>query len=362
MKRKTTLQNSNNTTTAIPRAQVIKLGLDVHADSIVVVRIVDGQTPQPAQRFSPEKFLAWVQKQLALAEKVYACYEAGPMGYSLHRALTALDIVCYVVRPRDWDEYGARVKTDGRDAHELALCLDRYVSGNTKAFCLVRVPTPAEEQRRSRVRLRQALQNHKQRLAAQGRSYALYYGHRLSVSTWWKGQGWTQLEQSLPPHLLELLESLRALLLSTELELNGFTRQIEQSVDTPVPRGVGKLTAQILEREVADWSRFKNRRQVGSYTGLCPSEDSSGPRRFQGHVNKHGNRRIRPILIECAWRLLYFQPNYRLVRKWRLALCKTRNTGARRKQIIVALARQFAVDWWRIRTGRTTPEALGLAL
>jgi len=113
---------------------------------------------------------------------------------------------------------------------------------------------------------------------------------------------------------------------------------------------------------VADWSRFKNRRQVGSYTGLCPSEDSSGPRRFQGHVNKHGNRRIRPILIECAWRLLYFQPNYRLVRKWRLALCKTRSSGARRKQIIVALARQFAVDWWRIRTGRTTPEALGLAL
>ena len=71
---------------------------------------------------------------------------------------------------------------------------------------------------------------------------------------------------------------------------------------------------------------------------------------------------IRPILIECAWRLLYFQPNYRLVRKWRSALSKARNTGARRKQIIVALARQFAVDWWRIRTGRTTPEALGLAL
>jgi hypothetical protein len=69
MKYSKTLQNSNNTTAAIPRAQGIKLGLDVHADSIVVVRIVGGQTPQPAQRFSPEKFLVWLQKQLALAEK-----------------------------------------------------------------------------------------------------------------------------------------------------------------------------------------------------------------------------------------------------------------------------------------------------
>ena len=125
MKKTKTLQSSNHTT-AIPHAEVIKLGLDVHADSIVVVRIEDGQAPQPAQRLAPEKFLTWAQKQRALAGKVYACYEAGPLGYSLQRTLSASGIVCYVVRPRDWDEYGARVKTDGRDAHELALCLDRY--------------------------------------------------------------------------------------------------------------------------------------------------------------------------------------------------------------------------------------------
>lgn len=360
MKQTKTLQNSDTSNTATTRAQTIKLGLDVHADSIVVVRIIDGQTPQPAQRFKPDAFLDWVKKQIALAEKVYACYEAGPLGYSLQRTLTALGIVCYVVRPRDWDEYGARVKTDSRDAHALALCLDRYVSGNAKAFCVVRVPSPAEEQRRSRTRYRQALQNHKQRLAAQGRSYALYSGHRLTVSFWWKGSAWAEWEKNLPAHLVELLSSLRLLLQSTEKELNSLTREIEQKVEAPLPRGVGKLTAQVLEREVADWSRFKNRRQVASYTGLCPSEDSSGPRRFQGHVNKHGNRRLRPLLVECLWRLVYFQPDYRLVRKWRPLLCAPQATGSRRKQIIVAMARQFAVDWWRIRTDRITAESLGL--
>jgi hypothetical protein len=62
------------------------------------------------------------------------------------------------------------------------------------------------------------------------------------------------------------------------------------------------------------------------------------------------------------WRLVHFQPNYRLVRKWRPAFCAPKVSGARRKQIIAAMARQFAVDWWRIRTGRTTAESVGLSL
>lgn len=338
--------------------QSIKLGLDVHADSISVSRIIDGQAPQPTQRFSPQAFTGWAQKQLAQAAKVYACYEAGPLGYGLQRQLTALGVVCLVVRPRDWDEYGKKVKTDRRDAQELALALDRYVSGNTQALCVVRVPTPQEEQRRSQSRHRESLDRHLHRLAAQGRGDALYYGHRLRVTSWWKGSYWQVLEKTLPEHLLHLLGSLRAVIEVVEAQLEQFTRDIEQRAPQSLPKGVGKLTSEILEREVADWTRFGNRRQVGSYTGLCPREDSSGPRRFRGHVNKHGNRRVRPILIECAWRLHRYQPEYRGVKKWRSAL---RLAGpSRRKQIIVATARQFAVDWWRIRTGRVEAPALGL--
>lgn len=355
---KNTPQNSSNTA-ATTRVQNIKLGLDVHVDSIVVVRIVDGQTPQPAQRFSPEKFLQWAQKQLPLAEKLYACYEAGPFGYSLQRTLSALGIVCYVVRPRDWDEYGERVKTDSRDAHQLALSLDRYVSGNTRAFSLVRVPSPQEEQERSRVRHRQALQNHKQRLAAQGRSHALYYGHRLKASNWWKEGCWCDLQKQLPEHLVQLLASLRAIIQLTDKQLQALTREIEKKAPARLPKGMGQLTEQVLEREIGDWKRFRNRRTVSSYTGLCPSEDSSGHRRFQGHVNKQGNRRIRPVLIECMWRLTHYQPQYRLVRKWSSQLWGG-GSASRRKQIIVAMARQFVVDWWRIRTGRVRAESLGL--
>jgi transposase len=118
-----------------------------------------------------------------------------------------------------------------------------------------------------------------------------------------------------------------------------------------------------LDREVCDWSRFRNRRQVSSYTGLCPGEYSSGGKRLQGSVTKHGNPRLRAALVELAWRLVRFQPQYPPVRK-RLALLApgARATGAVRKKAIVAVARQLAVDLWRLNTHQTTAEKLGLEI
>src|SRR5437762_1914980 len=110
---------------------------------------------------------------------------------------------------------------------------------------------------------------------------------------------------------------------------------------------------------IGNWQRFSNRRRVGSYTG----EDSSGNTRMQTCVTKHGNPRVRAALVEAAWRLVRFQPNYPPVLKWRRVLAKgALATGAARKKAIVAVARQLAVDVWRIRTGRINTEQLGLTV
>jgi transposase len=98
---------------------------------------------------------------------------------------------------------------------------------------------------------------------------------------------------------------------------------------------------------------------VASYTGLCPSEHSSGQSRTQGSITRHGNPRIRHLLVEAAWRLLRNQPTYRSVAKWREAFLAA--SPSRRKKIIVAIARQLAVDLWRLATGRASAEQLGLA-
>jgi transposase len=339
---------------------VIKLGIDVHGNRYVVVRQIDGATPQPAQGFSPEQFMVWAKKQTELAQKVFSCYEAGPFGYGLHRRLAALGLTNYVVRPRDWDEYGQKVKTDKRDARQLALNLDRYVGGNQKAFCVVRVPTEAEEQARSRSRQREALQQHKQRLAAQGRSHGLYYGAPVE-GEWWGEARWKELV--VPPIVLELLAPLRRLILAVELELRACTQGLTAApASQELPVGLGKLTYEILEREVGAWDRFQNRRQVSSYSGMCPREDSSDQRRFQGSINKHGNPRVRVVLVEAAWRLIRYQPSYKPIAKWLPVLTHPKVTKSKRKQIVVAIGRQFSVDWWRVRTGRCRPENLGLTL
>src|SRR5664280_788682 len=140
----TTNETQLTPTVAAPQGvkphRLIKLGVDVHWREYVVVRQIDGTSPQPPQRFSPEGFIAWVAKQVKLADEVHCCYEAGPFGFVLHKRLVALGIKNYVVRPRNWDEYGKQVKTDRRDARALLSCLDRYLAGNHEALTVIRVP------------------------------------------------------------------------------------------------------------------------------------------------------------------------------------------------------------------------------
>src|SRR5439155_24511040 len=97
-----------------------------------------------------------------------------------------------------------------------------------------------------------------------------------------------------------------------------------------------------------------------SYTRLYPIEDNSSNRRFKVPNNEHGNRRLQPVLVECLLRLCVFQPEYRAVKKWRPELSNHKASRPRGKKIIVAMARTFAVDWWRGRTNRCKAEELGL--
>ena len=115
----------------------------------------------------------------------------------------------------------------------------------------------------------------------------------------------------------------------------------------------------MVEREIGDWQRFTNRRQVGSYTGLCGGVSASGQRTHLLPITKHGNVRLRTALVELAWRLVVWQRDCALVKKWWGVFGNPKATKAAKKKAIVALARQMAVDLWRWRTGRVPPETFG---
>jgi transposase len=359
MKTKTNTNTHPATTTkAAVQAQCIKLGIDVHADSYRVVRQLDNATPQPAQKFTPKGFLAWAKAQLEQAGQVYTCYEAGPFGYGLHRALEALGIKNLVIRPQNWDELGKGVKTDKTDALALVQRLDRYVQGNVKALAVIRVPTVAEEQDRAASRHREQLRAHRQRMEAQGRSLLLYNGQRIT-GRWWSARNWPRIATLLAAPVQELLAVWRELILALTEKLKTATERVSAKAG-PAPYGFGALSTQILKDEVGDWNRFDNRRQVGSLTGLCPGVRSSGLKHQTGCITRHGNPRLRRVLIELAWRVVRYQPEYPPVRHWRTVLL-TGHAGARKKAV-VAIARKLAIDQWRLATHRTTAEALRLKM
>jgi len=339
----------------------IKLGIDVHARFCVVCRQVDGATPQPLQKMDEAKLLAFVKKQLTQAKEVHTCYEAGAFCYHLHRKLEALGARNVVVQPQDWDDLGKGVKTDRKDAQALCQRLDRYVRGNRKAFSVVRVPSVEEERARSRTRQRQQLIRARTRFAAQGRSLLAQHGIHVS-GRWWGGRGWAKLCEQADGWLRESCEVFIRLIEPIEREEQKLTEAIEADGRKAcrIPKGVGALSFEMLRREVGDWNRFNNRREVSSYTGLCPREFSSGGKHRRGSVSKSGNPRVRAILVEMVWRMMRWQPTYHALQKWEPVLGDPRSSPASRKKAVVAVARQLAVDLWRLFTGQTTAEKLGL--
>jgi transposase len=325
------------------KAETIKLGMDLHARNVVVCVQVDGAVPQRPQKMTTVELLMLVRGLIAAGRKVHTCYEAGPCGYGLHRELRATGAMSYVVVPEALGD-GRRQKTDNLDATALTDRLDRYVRGNTKAFTVVTVPTPAQEQAREEGRLRD-------------RSLLLYHGHHVT-GVWWAQRRWPDLKATLPAWLVQELEIMRTVLATVDTQEKARRKTLEAAAPKNLPKAVGALTWVLLAREICEWARFKNRRQVSSYTGLCPGVQQSGGRKRDGAINRHGNPRVRALLIELVWRLSRWQPDYPPVK----ALVAGIARGAARRKCAVAAARKLAVDLWRLATGQTTPAKLKLVV
>jgi transposase len=98
---------------------------------------------------------------------------------------------------------------------------------------------------------------------------------------------------------------------------------------------------------------------VASYTGLCPGIHLSDGRGKEGSINRCGNATVRWTLVEMVWRMLRWQPHYAPIKELVAAIMKSRRL---KRRLVVKAARRLAVDLWRLATGRTTAQKLGLIL
>src|ERR1039457_2926342 len=114
--------------------------------------------------------------------------------------------------------------------------------------------------------------------------------------------------------------------------------------------GVGPNTALAFVLTIGDVSRFPRGKQVASYLGLIPREESSGGRQKLGAITKQGNRLVRSLLVEAAQIAVRFDPGFR---KQYLHRCHQKPKGVAK----VAAARKLAVRlYWMLRTQVGYPE------
>lgn len=359
-----TLHDQNNATSSTPGGNapvrhVFKLGLDVDMRFIVTAIQCDRGAIALPQKFSRERLIQWVKQQTAAGHHVHTVYEACGFGYTLHHALTAAGARSIITTPMQLSPERRR-KNDRMDATQLCVRLSRHLDGHAHELRPIRIPSMAEEQRRELGRQRDFLVGEVRRLENHGRALRMQFEHQTLPGGWAGPRKWKQLSSECTEFVRGQLEPFVAQIRMVKHQLAQLTAQIEAAVgQEAIPKGLGALTISLLDGEVCDWRRFKHRKAIGSYTGCCPSEHSSGGVQRFGHIDRHGNKHVRVLLVEAVWRLLRWQPGWHARVKY---LQKLKHGASLKKKIAVALARQLAIDLWRWRTGRCTAAELGWVL
>ena len=313
----------------------------------------DHANPHAPRKFTRAELLAHVRQQVAEGCQVFCVAESCGFGFVLHRELLAARAQSFLITPI---ALNGKRKTDKLDARALCLRLSRWLDGNRDELAPIRIPSEAEQRKREGTRRRKFLGRLIRMLGNRGHGQVAEYQHVKLPGRWWGARNWPKLA-TLDPWVLSRLAELRALIQALEQQLAALESELQARVqEQPIPKGLGEITLVSLEGEVCDWERFSNRKQIGSYTGCCPGEYSSGGKQLLGSIDRMGNGRVRCLLVEAVWRLLRWQPNWVAARGMKVKLA---GGGALKKKTVVALARRLAIDLWRWRTGRATFADLG---
>ena len=320
--------------------KTVFIGIDVHKRNYFVTAVVEGEmVKRDGMRARPEKLLAYIRKFFPGAV-IHSAYEAGFSGFGLHRYLLENGINNIVVHAASIEVSSRdRVKTDKRDATKIAHQLS---SGRLRC---VHVPTTQREDYRELTRLRDKVVKERTRTANAIKAKAHYYGLIDPDDSSLVSEKWIKrlLEScSLSKNARFYLEHLAEEWLRYRDKINEInelikSQAIEDSEIEAVYRsapGIGPTAARLLANELGDMSQFSSERSLFSYTGLTPSEYSSGEHRRQGHISRQGKSQLRRMLVQCAWVAIRLDQNLNEI--------YTRiSNRAGAKRAIVAIARRL---------------------
>jgi transposase len=280
------------------------IGVDYHP-SFQQIAFLDQQTGECGERRlnhsdgEAEKFYGDLQQR---GISVRVGLEA--TGYSrwFERLLAGLGIEMWIgdaaeiKTKRIWKQ-----KTDREDARLLLKLLLK------NRFPRIWVPSPENRDLRQLLWHRHRLVQMRTRIMNQLQALAMNEGQRWKHRLW-SAEGRAQLEKfPLAPWASRRRQDLLELLNRLNPTIGELTATVEQEAQKwpEVLRlmthpGVGPLTALAFVLIIGTPERFHRGKQIGSYIGLIPSEDSSGGRQRLGHISKQGNALLRFLLVEAA--------------------------------------------------------------
>src|SRR5262245_54092572 len=287
------------------------IAFDQHAATTVAAVLLPSQRTPALHSLTSDnltilKFVARIRRE---HPAVQCCYEAGPCGFELQRALTADGIACDVIAPALIPRRaGDRVKTDRRDASHLAVL---YRAG---ALTAIHVPTEEDEAVRDLLRCREDIRADLLRARHRLGKFLLRHGRRYTAtkSTWsQRHHAWLRAQTWPLPALTQTHEAYLRAVDEAVARLRTVDAQLQDLVMLePLRdrvhrlrcfRGMDDITALTIAAELGDARRFPSARGLMAYVGLIPSEHSSGPRRARGAITKTGNAHVRRVLVEAAW-------------------------------------------------------------
>jgi transposase len=287
------------------------IAFDQHAATTVAAVLLPGHRAPALYTLASESptILRFVKRVERQAGSVRCCYEAGPCGFELQRALSQHRIPCDVIAPALIPRRpGDRIKTDRRDAGHLAILF------RAGALTSIHIPTEQEEAARDLLRCREDIRVDLLRARHRLSKFLLRHGRRFTGTkkawskrhdTWLRAQTWPlpALEQTHRAYLRTVDEAVARLQaveqdLRALLDLDPLRSRIQR---LRCFRGIDDLTALTIAAELGDPRRFATAPRLMAFVGLIPSEHSSGTKTARGAITKTGNAHLRRVLVEAAW-------------------------------------------------------------
>ena len=319
--------------------RIVYVGIDVHKETYTVTCVCNKQIVKTVTMQADPAALAASLPRWFPGATLYSVYEAGVSAFVLHRVRTTAGITNIIVNPASVAvAANDKVKTDRRDSKKLAIDL---ADGRLRG---IYVPTEAEELARLLPRTRAQIVKHRATIARQIKAKLHQFGliapasRRLISSRYLREiAAW-----SLPPELSVSLTLLAEQWRFATRQLIEMRRLLRDQAQAPeeidkvyrsVP-GIGEVVARTFATELGDMTRFAKERALCSSTGLTPSEYASGASVRRGHMSRQGSSRVRPWLVETAWRAL---PRDGVLKEMFDRIAATRG----KKRAIVAIARRL---------------------